>query len=143
MKKQVISTLLLFLPLLLSPGIEPILLETAPTSDEPYVFLQSWGNEIGVLHGPSGIAVSEDRVYVCDTAADRIQIFSQHGRPLATFGGPGTKDGQFSAPYGIAVDASGNVYVAEFSNHRIQKFTADATFLTKWGSEGSEDGQLS
>lgn len=43
-------------------------------------------------------------------------------------------DGQFSEPYGVAVDAAGNVYVTDRSLHRIQKFDADGNFLGKWGS---------
>jgi DNA-binding beta-propeller fold protein YncE len=142
MTRRTIHVLLLSAALLLSIGSVPKQPHTTAPLEAPYVFLQSWGNEIGVFHWPSGIAVSEERVYVCDTEADRIQIFDQHGRPLATFGGFGTKDGQFLSPSDIAVDASGNVYVADKYNNRIQKFTADGTFLTKWGSEGSGDGQF-
>ena len=52
-----------------------------------YVFLQSWGNEIGVFQSPNGIAVGEDRVYVCDTLNHRIQVFDLYRRPLNAFGG--------------------------------------------------------
>ncbi len=37
-----------------------------------------------------------------------------------TFGGPGTGDGLFASPSGIAVDGSGNTYVADRGNGRVQ-----------------------
>ncbi len=146
MKKQTICTLLLCAALFLTVGIVPTL--SGPTLSDtvplnpPYVFLQSWGDEIGVFHRPEGIAVSGERIYISDTENNRIQIFDVHGKPLAIFGGMGSGDGQFNSPSGIAVDGSGNVYVVDRFNYRIQKFTSDGIFLTKWGSEGSRDGQF-
>jgi hypothetical protein len=42
---------------------------------------------------------------------------------LAHWGTDGFNSGQFSHPYGIAVDAQHNVYVADTFNDRIQKFS--------------------
>jgi tripartite motif-containing protein 71 len=49
-------------------------------------------------------------------------------------------DGEFVAPTGIAVDASGNVYVYDVSY--IQKFDSSGNFLTKWESGGWVDGKF-
>jgi DNA-binding beta-propeller fold protein YncE len=38
------------------------------------------------------------------------------------FGSTGAANGQFSAPVGIALDASGNIYVVDTGNNRVQKF---------------------
>jgi len=59
------------------------------------------------------------------------------------WGGPGSGDGQFNWPLGVAVDATGNVYVADGNNFRIQKFSSAGVFLAQWGSFGSGDGQFS
>lgn len=58
------------------------------------------------------------------------------------WGSPGTGDGLFNGPRGIAVDAAGYVYVADTDNNRIQKFTENGAFLANWGIAGTGDGQF-
>lgn len=103
------------------------------------------------LRYPEGIAANTDGIiYVADTGNDRIQMFNSHGAPLRRWGSdcfvhdedPGTCDGKFNAPSGIAVDVAGNVYVADTGNNRIQVFDPSGVFIKKWGSEGSGDGQF-
>jgi uncharacterized protein (TIGR03663 family) len=62
---------------------------------------------------------------------------------IAIWGQPGSLEGQFSFPKGLAIDSEGNVYVADSQNHRIQKFDSEGHFLTAWGSFGQEEGQFS
>ena len=47
---------------------------------------------------------------------------------LLSFGGPGTGNGQFNDPEGVAVDSGGNIYVADTVNNRIQKFDSSGNF---------------
>lgn len=61
---------------------------------------------------------------------------------VAAWGSPGTGNGQFNAPFGLATDANGNVYVADAWNHRVQKFTSSGAFVTAWGSNGVAPGQF-
>src|SRR2546425_1117346 len=58
------------------------------------------------------------------------------------WGAPGSGNGEFINPTGIAIDGSGDIYVADSGNNRIQKFDASGTFLTTWGSGGSGAGQF-
>jgi DNA-binding beta-propeller fold protein YncE len=66
---------------------------------------------------------------------------------LLSWGSYGSGSGQFSLPWGVAVDPAGNVYVTDsgnfrLQNERVEKFTNTGTFITSWGSLGSGDGQF-
>ncbi|MCK9356722.1 MAG: dockerin type I domain-containing protein [Dehalococcoidia bacterium] len=61
---------------------------------------------------------------------------------LFGWGGPGTDEGEFNMPRGIALDGDGNVYVADPYNYRVQKFEADGDFITEWGSQGTGTDQF-
>jgi DNA-binding beta-propeller fold protein YncE len=62
------------------------------------------------------------------------------------FGTPGSDDGQFLLPRGIAVDPAGNVYVADSSGDsrgQIQKFDANGNFIARLGqNNGTAQGFL-
>src|SRR6185503_12896529 len=86
--------------------------------------------------GTSGICVGP-------TTSTTIPGTSGCGMFLTTWGTPGSGNGQFDHPIGVATDASGNVYVGEgLFGGRIQKFDANGGFLTTWGSAGQGDGQF-
>ncbi len=61
---------------------------------------------------------------------------------VTQWGSPGSADGQFNSPRGIAVNGAGEVYVADGNNNRIQKFGSDGAFISKFGGPGSADGQF-
>lgn len=59
------------------------------------------------------------------------------------WGSYGTGNGQFGAPYGMAVDDyDGRLFVAEFDNDRVQVFDADGGYLGQFGASGTGNGQF-
>jgi sugar lactone lactonase YvrE len=66
---------------------------------------------------------------------------------VTKWGGSGSGDGQFHAPYGIATDPGGDVYVTDFgngmgNNDRVEKFSPNGTYITQWGGLGAGDTQF-
>jgi sugar lactone lactonase YvrE len=114
------------------------------------------------LNGPYGLAAdAQGNVYVADSFSATIRRINAAGVTTTLAGVPGvfgSADGaataaqsasaepgsaQFNAPYGVAVDASGNVYVADTGNNLIRKISAAGVVSTLAGSAGqagSADG---
>jgi sugar lactone lactonase YvrE len=100
--------------------------------------------------GPLGVATdAAGNIYVADTANNKIRKVSPEG-VVGTFAGSGAEgsaDGPgllatFTAPRGLAVDASGNVYVADTGANKLRKITPEGVVSTLAGSgaAGSADG---
>jgi hypothetical protein len=90
----------------------------------------------GVAFGPDG------SVYVVEAGNKRVQRFSAVCKPELTWGEPGTGNGQFMDPIGIAVSAAGEVHVVDDRRDDIQVFTRDGVFLRTIGRHGSGVGEL-
>ncbi len=113
----------------------------------------SSGTEEGNLGNLQGLAVDlSGNVYVAQGKfsfykyySSFIKKFDSDGSFITMWGGsPGSGDGQFLLPTGVAVDSlSGNVYVADYGSARIQKFDPNGNFIAKWGSWGTAEGQVS
>ena len=89
------------------------------------------------LASPSGIASdAAGNVYIADTGNNRVLKYSNIGALLTSWGTPGSANGQFNQPWGIAVDAS-NVYVGDSGNNRVQKFTQAGAFVAVWTVAGA------
>ena len=104
------------------------------------------------FHLPNNVAVDHlGNVYVADTANDMIRKITPEGVVATLAGSPkgrGSANGKgskarFWAPFGIAVDASGNVFVADTANNTIRKITPDGEVTTvagEAGKPGNADG---
>ncbi|MFL6457504.1 MAG: 6-bladed beta-propeller, partial [Nitrososphaeraceae archaeon] len=92
----------------------------------------------GQFNYPQGISTdSIGNIFVSDSGNNRIQVFSDNGTFIKTWGSIGSGPGQFRHPEGITVDKSGNnniVYVADSGNNRIQVFSDNGTFIKTRGS---------
>jgi len=67
------------------------------------------------------------RVYVLARFNDGVFIFGADGRFINRFGSAGDEQGQFRAPYEIAVDSQGRIYVS--STQGVQVFSNDGRYL--------------
>lgn len=94
------------------------------------------------LRRPTGIATdaATGRLYVADTAAHRVQVFSRDGALLSSIGGRGSADGEFNYPTLLWRDAAGRLYVTDSLNFRVQIFDERGRFLGKFGRVGDGTG---
>jgi sugar lactone lactonase YvrE len=61
-----------------------------------------------------------------------VQKFDNDGKFLAQWGSSGEADGQFVAPFGIAVSRQGVVYVSDLKRSAMQTFDTNGTFRGRW-----------
>lgn len=92
-------------------------------------------------NGPTGVATDgEGNLYVADTGAHQIHVYSPGGELLRSSGGLGSELGQFYEPRGLAVDAEGYLYVADTWNARVVKYSPNGQPVAAWGSGNQELG---
>jgi DNA-binding beta-propeller fold protein YncE len=74
----------------------------------------------------------------------RVQVLrASDGVCLRAFGSKGSSNGNFSSPFGVALDRNGDVVVADTENHRVQVLRfSDGACLRTIGSRGSGNGQF-
>jgi len=87
------------------------------------------GSNNNTFNGPQGVAVdSAGNIYVSDQLNHRVQKFDSSYNYTATIGTTGvpyvTDNYHYFAPYGVAVDSSGNVIVAENMGYRVLKLNS-------------------
>jgi DNA-binding beta-propeller fold protein YncE len=98
----------------------------------------------GVLKRPTGLARdgARGRLFVADTAAHDIKVFSDAGALLHVIGRRGDGDGEFNFPTHLAW-AQGELFVTDTLNNRVQVFDADTgAFLHALGARGLVVGNL-
>jgi streptogramin lyase len=84
-------------------------------------------------------------VYIADTGNNRIvQTADILGSNWTSFGKVGSGANQFSAPWGVALDAAGKIYVSDSGNCRIVRMdNMTGTNWTTYGTCGAGAGQFS
>ena len=93
------------------------------------------------LKKPLGIAVCDNgNVVVNEHGTHCITVVNKEGKRLKSYGGMGTKEGQFISPRGVAITADGHIMVTDC--HRLQKLTVNGVYVKSVGSRESGSGQL-
>ncbi len=98
----------------------------------------------GLLQRPTGLArdPKSGHLYVADTYAHDIKVFSDVGDLLHVIGRRGEGAGEFNFPTHMAW-ANGELYVTDTLNNRVQVFTADGQLLQRqFGRRGLVLGNL-
>lgn len=111
------------------------------------LLLDRRGNYLGVvvedgLQRPAGLAYNENnkRLYVADSAGQRIRAYDTDGKLLFSWGSHGSGEGQFNYPTHLAIGPQGEVLVTDALNFRIQSFDPDGKYLWQFGYQGDSSG---
>jgi len=92
-----------------------------------------------------GVAVDNSgAVYVTDMARHIAWKYNPDGSLSSggIWGAPGSGDGQFQYPYGLATDGTIAVFVADAGNNRIQRWGLFYIYALSWGTRGTDDAQF-
>ncbi len=96
------------------------------------------------LGQPTGIAFDSatKRLFVVDTTAHHVNVFSSDGTLESHIGGRGTAQGQFNYPVFIWRTPQGRLYVTDSLNFRVQSFDEHGHFIAAFGRLGDGTGDL-
>jgi DNA-binding beta-propeller fold protein YncE len=98
----------------------------------------------GLLQRPTGLARDAKRgmLFVADTSAHDIKVFTDAGLLVRVIGSRGPGDGEFNYPTHLAF-VNDELYVTDTLNNRIQVFSADGEVQQrKFGARGLVVGNL-
>ncbi len=98
------------------------LIEVGPTGDA-----RAFGGD--ALASPADVAVSDDLIFVTDSAAHQVVVFDRTGRVVDRW-----TDG-FSMPRGIAAGPDGTLHVVDAGNGRVRTFAPDGTPGPSYGAD--------
>jgi sugar lactone lactonase YvrE len=88
------------------------------------------------LSSPVSVALDEDRLFIADSALNRVFVLDQRHHLLHEIV-------DLERPTGLAYDARlDQLFVANTHAHRIAVFNRDGQFLRSFGERGKHDGQF-
>ena len=98
-------------------------------------------NIISGLNSPWGVVVTKNgETVVAERGAHCITILNKEGKKVKSFGRNGTKEGQFTYPYGVDISHDGHILVTD--QHRLQKLTFEGECMKSVGSSKAGSGPL-
>lgn len=88
------------------------------------------------LSSPVGVALGNDRIFIADSALEKVFILNGKGEFLHSIAG-------LKRPTGLAIDSrTGHLYVADTLSHHIIVFDHNGTRLSEFGRRGAGDGEF-
>ena len=92
----------------------------------------SSGTGAAQVRNPGALLITgtgaEERLWIADSGNDRVVVLSDDGSAEVSFGSTGAGPGQFTQPYGVAVDpGTGRIAVADFGNDRVSLWNSAST----------------
>lgn len=93
------------------------------------------------LSRPITMAVAPNgTIHISNNNLHTVEVISETGKGLISYGGIGSERGQMMYPYGVGFLPNGNVLVAETGNYRIQEFSPKGEYLQAFVSKSNKLG---
>lgn len=97
------------------------------------------GGEADGFSRPLGVTTDgSGRIYVADSANNRIAVFNPSGKFLFSIGKFGYGEGELNYPTSVAISKDGLVVVSDFHNRRIQVFDSKGEFVRMFPADAEE-----
>src|SRR5262245_25554886 len=85
---------------------------------------------------------SAQRLYVCDTRDNQIQVFDPDGTPAGAFGEFGEGVEGLNNPVALAIDGEDNLHILDQGNFRVQVFDRGGQHQRSYGAYGQGRGEF-
>ncbi|KAI6656624.1 PEP-CTERM domain protein [Oopsacas minuta] len=83
----------------------------------------------GSMNHPAGICFHDDLVYVTQSEADKLNVYSTNGAFVESIGSRGDKKLQFKSPVRMCISETTNtIYICDKDNNRVQILNVNLTF---------------
>jgi len=87
------------------------------------------------------IGLKTGKLFVSETAGQRVSIFSPQGVRLGTLGGSGTGVGNFLNPNGISATVEGDLLVVDSATGKVEVFDEEGTYKYTFFDAGKPKGK--
>lgn len=87
------------------------------------------------------IGLKTGKLFVSETAGQRVSIFSPQGARLGTLGGSGTGVGNFLNPNGISESEEGDLLVVDSVTGKVEVFDEEGTYKHTYFDAGKPQGK--
>jgi sugar lactone lactonase YvrE len=97
------------------------------------------------LQQPTGVVFDQEtgQLYIVDTSAHAIKVFSASGAFIRQVGRRGSGAGEFNFPTALWQDRQGQLLISDSLNFRIQRLNTRGEFISQFGQPGDASGDLS
>ncbi len=108
------------------------------------VFIDNRGNGPTQYYTPYGIGQdpATGEIFIADTDRYQIDVYSETGTYLRSWGAKGTGPGKFLYPSRVVVNSVGTVFVADTWDHTIVMSDRFGNEIKQFGGAGSKPGQM-
>lgn len=94
----------------------------------------------GNLENATSFSVTQNSIYIVEQGKNRLVRIDHTGKLIATIGGKGSGDYQFSKPVDVDATNGLKIFVTDYNNRRVQVFDRRGQYLSSIAGRSSFNG---